>query len=244
MSQTTALHDVIVERWGADIGAGRRPPGSRIIMDEAVSEFNASRGAIREAVRVLESLGLVASRQRVGILVQPPESWSPYDERVLRWRLDGPGRAELLQSLSELRGAVEPVAARLAATHATPEQCGMLTASVIGMSSTSRSADNEEYLAHDIAFHTTLLQASRNVMLSSLSPIVVAVLEGRTHHALMPGVAEPEALRLHGEVAAGVQSGDAARAEAAMRAIVAESSEAMEAMYGETLGIPTDERTP
>ena len=225
-----ALHDVIVERWGADIGAGRRAPGSRIIMDEAVSEFNASRSAIREAVRVLESLGLVASRQRVGILVQPPEAWSPSDERVLRWRLDGPGRAELLQSLSELRGAVEPVAARLAATHATPEQCGALTASIVGMSSTSRSANAEEYLAHDIAFHTTLLQASGNIMLSSLAPMVLAVLEGRTHHALMPRTADPEALRLHAEVAASVQARDPGAAEAAMRAIVAESSAAMEAM--------------
>lgn len=223
-----ALHDAIVERWGADIGAERRAPGSRIIMDDAVAEFGASRSAIREAVRVLESLGMVASRQRVGIIVQPPEAWSPYDQRVLRWRLDGPRRAELLQSLSELRSAVEPVAARLAALHATPAQCGALTAAVIGMSSTSRAADTDEYLAHDIDFHTTLLQASHNVMLSSLSPIVVAVLEGRTHHDLMPDVADPEALRLHGEVAAGVQSRDAARAESAMRAIVAESATAME----------------
>lgn len=225
----SALHDVIVERWGADIGAGRRAPGSRIIMDDAVAEFNASRSAIREAVRVLESLGLVASRQRVGIVVQPPETWSPYDERVLRWRLDGPDRSDLLQSLSELRGAVEPVAARLAARRATPEQCGALTAAVIGMSSTSRSADADEYLAHDMAFHTTLLQASGNVMLSSLAPMVLAVLEGRTHHDLMPTTADPEALRLHGEVAACVQAGDADAAEDAMRAIVAESTRAMEA---------------
>lgn len=226
MSQS-AVHDVIVERWGADIGAGRRAQGSRIVMDDAVAEFGASRSSIREAVRVLESVGMVTSKQRVGIVVQPPESWSPYDERVLRWRLDGPGRAELLQSLSELRSAVEPVAARLAAAHATPEQCGALTAAVIGMSSTSRAADTDEYLAHDIAFHTALLQASANVMLSSLSPIVVAVLEGRTHHDLMPGIASPEALRLHSEVAALVQAGDADAAEAAMRAIVTESTEAM-----------------
>ena len=97
-----ALHDVIVERWGADIGLRRavRPDGTVIIMDEAVSEFNASRSAIREAVRVLESLGLVASRQRVGILVQPPEAWSPYDERVLRWRLDGAFVAGVIGNLT------------------------------------------------------------------------------------------------------------------------------------------------
>ncbi|GAT71882.1 GntR family transcriptional regulator [Microbacterium sp. HM58-2] len=226
----TPLHDAIVERWGAEIGSGRRAPGSRIVMEQAVAEFAASRSAIREAVRVLESLGMVESRQRVGITVQPPESWSPYDPRVLRWRLEGPDRLALLQSLSELRGAVEPVAARLAATRATPEQCGALAAAVIGMSSTARAANAEEYLAHDIDFHTVLLQASGNVMLASLGSIVVAVLEGRTHHSLMPAVADAEALRLHSEVAAAVQGRDEAAAEKAMRAIVAESADAMTEM--------------
>lgn len=226
----TPLHDAIVERWGAEIGSGRRAPGSRIVMEQAVAEFAASRSAIREAVRVLESLGMVESRQRVGITVQPPESWSPYDHRVLRWRLEGPDRLTLLQSLSELRGAVEPVAARLAATRATPEQCGALAAAVIGMSSTARAANAEEYLAHDIDFHTVLLQASGNVMLASLGSIVVAVLEGRTHHALMPAVADAEALQLHAEVAAAVQGRDEAAAEKAMRAIVAESADAMTEM--------------
>ncbi|WP_164234548.1 FadR/GntR family transcriptional regulator [Microbacterium hydrocarbonoxydans] len=226
----TPLHDAIVERWGAEIGSGRRAPGSRIVMEQAVAEFAASRSAIREAVRVLESLGMVESRQRVGITVQLPESWSPYDPRVLRWRLEGPDRLALLQSLSELRGAVEPVAARLAATRATPEQCGALAAAVIGMSSTARAANAEEYLAHDIDFHTVLLQASGNVMLASLGSIVVAVLEGRTHHSLMPAVADAEALRLHSEVAAAVQGRDEAAAEKAMRAIVAESADAMTEM--------------
>ena len=223
----TPLHDAIVERWGAEIGSGRRAPGSRIVMEQAVAEFAASRSAIREAVRVLESLGMVESRQRVGITVQPPASWSPYDTRVLRWRLEGPDRLELLQSLSELRSAVEPVAARLAATRATPDQCGALAAAVIGMSSTARAANAEEYLSHDIDFHTVLLQASGNVMLASLGSIVVAVLEGRTHHSLMPAVADAEALQLHAEVAAAVQGRDEAAAEKAMRAIVAESADAM-----------------
>lgn len=230
----TPLHDAIVERWGAEIGSGRRAPGSRIVMEQAVAEFAASRSAIREAVRVLESLGMVESRQRVGITVLPSSSWSPYDTRVLRWRLEGPDRLDLLQSLSELRGAVEPVAARLAATRATPEQCGALAAAVIGMSSTARAANAEEYLAHDIDFHTVLLQASGNVMLASLGSIVVAVLEGRTHHSLMPAVADAEALRLHSEVAAAVQGRDEAAAEKAMRAIVAESADAMVEMRAAT----------
>ena len=183
---------------------------------------------MREAVRVLESLGMVETRQRVGITVLPESRWSPYNPRVLRWRLDGPDRIAHLRELGELRQAVEPMAARLAAVRATPEQCGELTAAVMGMSATARMANSESYLEHDIRFHTTLLHASGNPMLSSLGSIVVAVLEGRTEHALMPSVANPEAVRLHGDVAAAVQAGDADAAEQSMRSILAETAHAID----------------
>ncbi|WP_449280699.1 FadR/GntR family transcriptional regulator [Leucobacter sp.] len=221
------LHSEILERWGADIAAGRRPVGRRVSIEEAAAEHGVSRSVIREVVRVLESLGMVETRQRVGVTVLPSTSWSPFDERVLRWRLDGPERAALLRTLSELRAAIEPAAARLAAQHATPEQCGALAAAYVGMASTSRAADADEYLSCDIAFHRTLLEASGNEMFASLGAIVVAVLEGRTHHELMPTVANTEALRLHAEVAAAVRTGDAAAAEACARAIVEEARDAM-----------------
>jgi hypothetical protein len=49
----------------------------------------------------------------------------------------------------------------------------------------------------------------------------------------MPARPEPEALRLHAEVSDAIQGGDPARAEKAMRAIVQEAIEAMEAMAAE-----------
>jgi DNA-binding FadR family transcriptional regulator len=95
------------------------------------------------------------------------------------------------------------------------------------MSATQRSADREEYLAHDRDFHRVLLEASGNPVFSALSDAVAEALNGRTVHALMPDTANPEAIRLHEEVAAAVRRGDAAAAEAAMRAIVEEASAAL-----------------
>lgn len=229
-----ALHDRILDEWGSEIASGVRPPGSTIVADQAAMDLGVSRTVVREAVRVLESLGMVEARQRVGITVLPDDRWSPYDARVLRWRLDGPDRIAHLRSLGELRAAVEPIAARLAASRATPEHCAALTAAVMGMSATSRAANAESYLHHDIDFHTTLLRASGNPMLASLGTIVVAVLEGRTGHALMPAVANPAAVRLHADVASAVQSGDGAAAEKAMRAILEEAAHAIEEVGSES----------
>ncbi len=222
------LHDSVIERLGSDIVSGVLPAGSVVGADELASRLGVSRTVVREATRVLESINLIRVRRKVGITVLPADAWSPYDPNVIRWRLAGPDRFEHLNALSELRSAVEPLAARLAARHATPEQCGTLTAAVIGMSATARSANSAEYLRHDADFHATMLAASGNPMLHGLRDVVVAVLEGRTAHALMPRVAEPEAVRLHGVVASSIQAGDGEAAEAAMLAIVRESSTAVE----------------
>ncbi len=238
------LHDSVVQRWGWDIVSGALPAGTRIVADDAAAQLGVSRTVVREAVRVLESMGLITVRRRVGITVLPTERWNPFDPNIIRWRLAGPDRLTHLQSLSELRSAVEPLAARLAATHASPEQCGALTAAVIGLSSTARSANTGSYLAHDCDFHRTLLVASGNPMLAGLADVVVEVLTGRTRHALMPRVAEPEAIRLHALVASSIQSGDGVAAEQAMRAIVAESATAVTAIHDSQHGPEADTLAP
>lgn len=234
------LHESVVQRWGWDIVSGALAPGTRIVADDAAVQLGVSRTVVREAVRVLESMGLLTVRRRVGITVLPPDQWNPFDLNIIRWRLAGPDRVQHLQSLSELRSAIEPLAARLAARNATPEQCGALTAAVIGMSSTSRAANADAYLGHDADFHRVLLTASGNPMLAGLADVVVEVLAGRTRHSLMPGTAEPEAIRLHGVVASAIQGGDGVTADDAMRAIVTESATAIHAMHESTKPAPDD----
>ncbi|AOW91628.1 GntR family transcriptional regulator [Rhodococcus sp. WMMA185] len=224
------LHETVLDRLGSDIVAGVVSTGTRISADDVVNQFSVSRTVVREVVRVLESLGLLAVRRRVGITVLGEEHWNSLDPNVIRWKLAGPQRFDQLAKLSELRYGIEPLAARLAAQRATPEQCGALTAAVIGLASTARAADSAAYLAHDSDFHRTLLTASGNPLLGAMAQIVVEVLEGRTRHSLMPYVAEEQVVHLHGVVASSVQAGDAEAAENAMRAIVSESAMAVSQM--------------
>lgn len=166
------------------------------------------------------------SRAAAGSASRPP-GWSLFDPRIIAWRLDGEGRGEQLGSLGELRRAVEPAAAALAAWRATPAQCGVLTGAVMEMAVRGRSGGLESYLIADVLFHRTLLEASGNEMMGALSGAVAAVLAGRTHHRLMPDRPERAAIRWHAEVAQAVQAGDADAAERAMRDIVDEAARAM-----------------
>ncbi|MEV0423883.1 FadR/GntR family transcriptional regulator [Streptosporangium canum] len=226
--QTTGgLHQSVLDELGSLIASGGLAAGQVLTIEELELRFGVSRSVIRETIRVLESMGLVSSRRRVGVTVAARTEWNLFDPRIIRWRLAGEGRGEQLRSLGELRHGVEPVAAALAARHATPEQCGALTGAVMQMAVHGRSGDLEAYLAADILFHRTLLEASGNEMLGALTGVVAEVLTGRTHHHLMPARPEPAAIRWHAEVAQAVQSGDAAAAEHAMRNIVDEATRAM-----------------
>ncbi|GHF48351.1 transcriptional regulator [Streptomyces mashuensis] len=213
-------HARVLDALGPAITAGDYPPGSVLRTDELEQRYAVSRTVVREVIRVLESMHLVASRRRVGVTVLPAEEWNVYDPRVIRWRLAGPDRPRQLRSLTVLRSAVEPVAAGLAARLATPEQCAELTSHALGMVATSRGRQLAEYLVHDVAFHRVILRASGNEMFARLGDVVAGVLTGRTQHGVMFADPDPAAVTLHVRVAEAVRERDAERAESLTREIV------------------------
>ncbi|QHY94652.1 transcriptional regulator NanR [Streptomyces sp. S4.7] len=213
------LHTHVLDTLGLAITGGEYPVGGVVRTDEVAQRFDVSRTVVREVVRVLESMHLVQSRRRVGVTVLPAREWNVYDPRVIRWRLAGSDRPRQLRSLTVLRSAIEPVAAGLAALHATPEQCAALTEQALGMVATSRGHQLEGYLRHDIAFHRVVLDASGNEMFARLGDVVAEVLTGRTRHEVMFHDPDPAAVTLHVQVAEAVRERDAARAEELTREI-------------------------
>ncbi len=82
---------------------------------ELSQQFNISRSVTREAVKMLTAKGLIASRPRQGIRVMPSTHWNMFDADVLGWTLNARPSLELLREFTQLRMAIEPEAAALAA---------------------------------------------------------------------------------------------------------------------------------
>jgi len=228
-----ALHGNLLAALGTSIVSGEYPPGEVLTLESVSAEHGLSRSVAREAIRVLESMGLVSSRRRVGITIQPPEKWNVFDPMLIRWRLDAGDRAAQLVSLSELRRGFEPAAAALAARRADPHQCRIMAAAVSDMVMHGRSGDLDAYLLADKVFHRTLLEASGNEMFRALNGVVAEVLTGRTHHGMMPPMPNPAAIELHDQVAHAIRLRDEEAAECAMRAIIDEAVSAVAEEFSE-----------
>lgn len=221
------LHSALVDKLGLAVVTGEIPPLTVLRIDELEERYGASRSVIREVIRVLSSLGLLASRRRLGTVVQVESAWKLYDPHVIRWRLASDRRIDQLRSLSELRSAVEPHAAKLAAKRASSTEASELVTLSAKMWASGHDGNLEEFLKLDVLFHATLLSCSGNEMFAQLDSLITEVLKGRIEHGLMPHIPNQEAMQLHVDVATAIQRRDGDTARAAMTKIVEQSMDEM-----------------
>lgn len=219
------LLDNVLDELGRDIISGTLPEGRTFTLQYLSTRFDISRTVAREAMRALEQLGLVSSSRRVGITVRPRSSWAVFDQSIIDWRLDcSTERTSQLRSLSELRVGIEPQAARMAATNATPEQREELVSLARRLRELGEegAGDGQEFLEVDSRFHNLLLEASGNEMFAALAPSMLSVLQGRSRHGMAPADPPNSALTAHEELAAHIFDGDEAAAESQARLLLTE----------------------
>jgi DNA-binding FadR family transcriptional regulator len=227
----SGLHARVLDRIGLAICSGDPAAGSLLYIDDLAERYAVSRSVVREALRVLSSMGMVASRRRVGTLILSPSEWNLFDPQVIRWRMATQGRKEQLRSLTELRTAVEPQAALYAAQRATPEAASRLVGLAAKMWAAGQSGDQAEFLRLDIEFHHVVLESSGNDMLLKLHKLVAEVLAGRHHYGLMPHHPNEDALQLHADVAHAIQHKDGERARTAMTHIMEQALHEMSSIW-------------
>lgn len=128
---------------------------------ELSSQFSISRSVTREAVKMLTAKGLIASRPRQGIRVMPGSHWNMFDADVLSWTLHARPSLGLLREFTQLRMAIEPEAASLAAENNQDKKAIELIAQALER---MKQADlgQDDPLEADIEFHCAILAASKN----------------------------------------------------------------------------------
>jgi len=183
-------------------------------------QFGASRSVLREAVKMLTAKGLLQARPRQGTWVQPEESWNLLDPDVLRWLLERKPWMQLLIEFTQVRLAIEPNAAALAAEVSTPEAKAAIQRALERMIAAERGDDDP--LESDIAFHVAVLEASGNKFFVQLRELVHTALRfsiritNRRKGVRLASVAD------HKKIADAISAGKPQLAANAMRALIQE----------------------
>jgi len=172
-----------------------------------------SRSALREAVRVLSSKGLVSPRPHIGTVIRPPDEWNMLDPELLAWSVEERPDPKVVLSLIEARQFIEPAAVRLAAQRATAADLATMERAYLGMSLAREKKDFTAYNAADEEFHIAILSASHNFVFRQLATAIGAALAYSFHVTTRE---LGHALPLHGEVLEHIRMRDADGASDAM----------------------------
>ncbi len=141
---------------------------------EIAKTHGVSRSVTREAVKMLTAKGLVSARPRQGTVVQPASAWNLFDTDVLRWMLERKFSVELLRHFNQLRIAIEPEAAALAARFADAADEVAIRTGLAQME--AGEAGTGDPLEADIAFHMAILRASKNPFYAQFQSVVSTAL--------------------------------------------------------------------
>ena len=157
------------------------PPAS-VLPPEAslLQEFGISRTVVRDAIKSLESKGLLQARQRVGTAVTPSAEWNMLDAEVLAWVAQSGADPDFLVRLTELRQIVEPGACALAAQKADAAAMQRLESAWARMA--AAADDPVAFVAADRDFHIALLLAADNPYLASICSAIAAALTISLQH--------------------------------------------------------------
>ena len=171
MRQGQNLTQQLTHTLGLDIINGKYPVGTGLPSEAEICElYEVSRSSTREAVKMLSAKGLISSRPKQGIRVLAETHWNMFDTEVLAWILKSKPSLNVLKEFTQMRFAVEPMAAKLAAQNANPSQLNHIENMLQRMRDAEEGMDDP--LDADIAFHCAILEACGNRFFLQLTDFI------------------------------------------------------------------------
>jgi GntR family transcriptional repressor for pyruvate dehydrogenase complex len=186
-------------------------PGDRLPSERELAEaLSVSRPTMREAIQSLATLNIVDVRRGSGIYVGALSTEALLQPLLMALELTQP----TAQSLFDVRLALEPLAASLAAANAEETQLAAMRACV---EPAQGELTPRRVITVDARLHRLIAEASGNdLLLGLIASLDTLTLESRRRTARVPGVIE-RSLRDHRSIVRAIDKGDRAGAERAMR---------------------------
>lgn len=184
-------------------------PGQRINEPDVAARLGVSRVPVREALRELESSGLVVARKHSGVFVRQLRPSEIRDLYQMRSLLDGfAGRLAALQPAAQL----QPLLA-------------LLEASVQAMTEAASLQDVQRYYSENLRFHWAIVESAGNRALAETYRGIEQKLHLSRLKNLSHDLGMQASIAEHVEIVEALRSADASRCEALLSNHVADAYE-------------------
>ena len=200
------VYEQVAQQLLGQIGSRRLRPGDALPPERELTEsFGVGRSSIREALRMLESQGVITADG--GAFVVAGASNPLNSSLQLVFALD----AETgIHDLFELRRIIDCEAAALAAQRRGDEHLGLLARAIVEMEeSLAANGRDERFVNADLRFHLTIAEATGNRLIvyatEAARDVVRTALEAVVHVPHSPERAIVEHRVVHEAIAAGNQ---------------------------------------
>jgi GntR family transcriptional repressor for pyruvate dehydrogenase complex len=209
--KSTRIYAEIVRQIRSLIADGRLKSGDRLPPERDLADrFRVSRTSVREALRALESTGLIEIRAGDGAFVREVSVESliePLALVILTQR-------EAVSELYEARRVLEPPIAGLAARRATSEELGEM-ARILDAQARELAAGRTG-LAQDAAFHTAIGHSAHNRAITRIVAALMDLLTQSREESLHTPGRPQRSHQDHRRILAAIQARDADGASQAM----------------------------
>ncbi|QIR15486.1 FadR/GntR family transcriptional regulator [Shewanella aestuarii] len=212
-----SLHLHVAREIARAILSGELPQGDIIPGEMALCEqFGISRTALREAVKLLTSKGLLQSRPKIGTRVVEKKYWNFLDPQLIEWMEGITDVKEFYAQFLGFRRAIEPEACALAAQNATVEQRKELSAVFQKMCEldAAPALDIQGWIKIDIEFHRLIFFSTGNDFYLPFGNILTTIFENFFAHASQEG---GTCLNEHRNIYEAIMAGNVDKAREASR---------------------------
>lgn len=208
-------YELVAERLVDLIGDGRLKPGDPLPTERELTEtYRVGRSSIREALRVLESQGVITSGTRGTFVVADVANPLNSSLRLLL-ELDGDAG---MHDIYELRRILECEAAALAAERRKKLHLGQMDEAIDAMAEGLADPRGEGYIEADLRFHLAIAEATGNrLVVHSMNAVREVVRRALMSIFRIPGSPE-RSLEQHRAIRVAIAARDADRAREEMRA--------------------------
>ena len=214
-----SLPEMVVDALGQRIVRGEfAASGGLPTEPELSSEFGVSRNALREAIKVLASKGLLEVRPRTGTRIRAREDWNVLDPDVVGWFSLVGSDLHNAYDFVEFRRIIEPQASYLAALRATDADIARIRKALERLCACV--GHPASIPAADIAFHRSIYDASHNAVLKHLGSLVTPLMNSQVLLTTAPAGSFEKGLPLHRKVAEAIAKRNPKKAELHSRTLV------------------------